>query len=82
MPPAERDLGDISLNLDGMLLVHQPTELADRNTHWHEIITKLDLARAYREMGDKEAARQVLQEVAREGDPQQQESAAAILVNL
>jgi FimV-like protein len=82
MPPAERDLGDISLNLDGMLLVHQPPELADRNTHWHEIITKLDLARAYREMGDKEAARQVLQEVAREGDPQQQESAAAILVNL
>ncbi|MEO6823580.1 MAG: FimV/HubP family polar landmark protein [Nitrosospira sp.] len=81
IPPAERGLGDISLNLDGTMLV-QPTELADRNTHWHEIITKLDLARAYREMGDKEAARQVLQEVAREGDPQQQESAAAILVNL
>ena len=37
-----------------------------RGTPWHEIVNKIDLARAYQEMGDRNAARQVLQEVMRE----------------
>jgi pilus assembly protein FimV len=35
--------------------------------HWEEINTKLDLAKAYEEMGDLEGARELLQEVVGEG---------------
>jgi FimV-like protein len=49
---------------------------------WHEIVNKIDLARAYQEMGDKDAAGQVLQEVMRDGDIQQQARAKALLLNL
>lgn len=81
MRSAEPGLSDISFNLDGTQFA-KPAEVTERNTHWHEIVTKLDLARAYQEMGDRDAARQVLQEVAREGDAQQQESATLMLANL
>ena len=79
---AEPGLPDVSFNLDDGTQSAKPEEFAVRNTHWHEIVTKLDLARAYQEMGDKEAARQVLQEVSREGDVQQQESARLMLAGL
>lgn len=74
-------LPDVSFNLDSGGPI-KSEEFAERNTHWHEIVTKLDLARAYQEMGDKEAAKQVLQEVSREGDVQQQESARLMLAVL
>ena len=35
---------------------------------WHDAATKLDLAKAYQEMGDVEGAREILQEVLHEGD--------------
>ncbi len=38
---------------------------------WHDAATKLDLAKAYQEMGDVEGAREILQEVLHEGDDQQ-----------
>jgi len=57
-------------------------ESGEKNTHWHEIINKIDLARAYQEMDDKDAARQILQEVLQEGDARQQESARLMLGNL
>lgn len=44
-----------------------------------EVATKLDLANAYEEMGDFEGARELLQEVLKEGDAAQRESAQAIL---
>ncbi len=44
-----------------------------------EVTTKLDLARAYVEMGDKEGAREILQEVIAEGNSNQQESARSML---
>ena len=78
----EPGLPDVSFSLDDGTQSTRPEEFAGRNTHWHEIVTKLDLARAYQEMGDKEAARQVLQEVSREGDVQQQESARLMLAGL
>ncbi|HVW65132.1 MAG TPA: FimV/HubP family polar landmark protein [Nitrosospira sp.] len=53
-----------------------------KDTPWHEIANKIDLARAYQEMGDSDAAGQVLQEVMREGDMQQQARARALLSNL
>jgi len=55
---------------------------AERSGHWREIMNKMDLARAYLEMDDKDAARQILHEVIREGDVGQQERARLILGNL
>lgn len=46
---------------------------------WEEVNTKLDLARAYMEMGDKEGAREILQEVANEGDSTQKADAEKLL---
>ena len=47
-----------------------------------EIGTKLDLARAYIDMGDKEAARSMLDEVKQEGDQAQKEEADELLAQL
>ncbi len=44
-----------------------------------EVATKLELANAYEEMGDLEGARELLQEVLKEGDAPQREKAQAIL---
>ena len=44
-----------------------------------EVATKLDLAKAYEEMGDMEGARELLNEVLKEGDSAQKEKAKAIL---
>ena len=41
--------------------------------------TKLDLARAYMDMGDDDGARQILEEVAAEGSAELQEEARALL---
>ena len=57
-------------------------EPAERSGHWREIMNKMDLARAYQEMDDKDAARQILHEVIREGDVGQQERARLMLGNL
>jgi pilus assembly protein FimV len=47
-----------------------------------EIATKLDLARAYVEMGDADGARSILDEVTVEGDEQQKAEAEDMLKNL
>jgi pilus assembly protein FimV len=47
-----------------------------------EVATKLDLAKAYEEMGDVEGARELLQEVLKEGNASQRESAQAMLVKI
>ncbi|MFB0935994.1 MAG: FimV/HubP family polar landmark protein [Propionivibrio sp.] len=44
-----------------------------------EVATKLDLAKAYEEMGDFEGARELLQEVLKEGDVTQREVAQKLL---
>ncbi|MDE2586382.1 MAG: pilus assembly protein, partial [Betaproteobacteria bacterium] len=46
---------------------------------WQEVATKLDLAKAYEEMGDMEGARELLQEVLTEGNPEQQEKARSLM---
>ncbi len=46
---------------------------------WEETNTKLDLARAYLEMGDKEGAREILQEVLADGDSRQKDEANKLL---
>lgn len=49
---------------------------------WDETATKLDLARAYLEMGDKGLARDILEEVMAEGGEEQREEAKALLQGL
>ena len=44
-----------------------------------EVATKLDLAKAYLEMDDSEGARDILEEVLREGDLEQQSAARSML---
>jgi FimV-like protein len=56
--------------------------LRERRAGGRETLSQLDLARAYQEMGDKDAAVQVLREVIRDGDVGQQERARRILANL
>jgi pilus assembly protein FimV len=53
-----------------------------KSSPWQEIVNKIDLARAYQEMGDRDAAGQVLHEIMREGDIQQRARAKALLSNL
>lgn len=48
----------------------------------HEVDTKLELARAYEEMGDKEGARELLEEVLREGSAGQQATARELIAKL
>ncbi len=47
-----------------------------------EVGTKLDLARAYADMGDPDGARSILNEVLEEGDPAQRQEARQLLDNL
>ena len=79
--PAEVGLAGISLNLDD---VAEPNESAPgaKDEHWHEVATKLDLAKAYQEMGDATGAREILEEVLREGDEGQREAAQTLLDQL
>lgn len=49
---------------------------------WDEVTTKIDLARAYVEMEDPEAARVILQEVVAEGNASQQAEAREMLARL
>ncbi len=54
-------------------------EAPGHNEHWEEVNTKLDLAKAYEEMGDLEGARELLQEVVGEGSVDLVEQARTIL---
>ena len=87
----ELDLSGIDLNLEkpaprmdnlGGQPLEEATTLVGDNTVWEEASTKLDLARAYLEMGDKEGAREILQEVVAEGGLEQQENAKKLLATL
>jgi pilus assembly protein FimV len=57
-------------------------EGAPMNIGWQEVATKLDLAKAYQEMGDKDGARELLNEVLKEGDAAQQQQAQTMLAAL
>jgi pilus assembly protein FimV len=73
------DLSSISLDLG------EPTaavQAAAAGPDSPEVATKLELAQAYEEMGDKDGARELLQEVLKEGGANQQETARARLAKL
>jgi pilus assembly protein FimV len=76
----EVDLSTISLDLG---TAGEPTvNGANGDPKWQEVATKLDLAKAYEEMGDKDGARELLNEVMREGDAAQQGQAQQLLAKL
>ncbi|MDZ4202636.1 MAG: FimV/HubP family polar landmark protein [Gallionella sp.] len=77
----EMGLAGISLNLDEAEMQAGATE-EEHDEHWHDVATKLDLAKAYQEMGDVTGAREILEDVLREGDAAQQEAAQSILDQL
>lgn len=52
------------------------------SSRWQEMATKLDLASAYEEIGDKEGARELLEEVLRGGDLTQQQKARSMLAKI
>jgi pilus assembly protein FimV len=76
---------DFKLDLDDLDLNAPPQRTsgdAARDDHWHDVQQKFDLAKAYEDMGDKQGARDILQEVIREGDTTQQVQARRRLESL
>jgi pilus assembly protein FimV len=69
---------DFSLDLGG----EPEVASSGGDAQWQEIATKFDLAKAYKEMGDNDGAREILQEVLREGNPQQKKEAQELLDTL
>ena len=74
---ASVDLGSISLDLGTPGGGNGSGGAPD--ARWQEVATKLDLAKAYEEMGDKDGARELLKEVVKEGDTAQQQQAQTML---
>jgi pilus assembly protein FimV len=78
--PASADLSTISLDLGGTPAA--PAAPSGTDPKWQEIATKLDLAKAYEEMGDKDGARELLNEVMKDGDAAQKGTAQQLLAKL
>ena len=79
--PAGIGLAGISLNFDDAMPSGEPMS-AGKDEHWQDVATKLDLAKAYQEMGDASGAREILEEVMREGDTGQREAAQTLINQL
>lgn len=75
------NLGDISLDLDSPAAASSAS-MAGPPTGGDSSSTKLELARAYVEIGDKDGAKEILQEVVREGNAQQKQEAQSLLASL
>ena len=75
------DLSTISLDL-GSSDASAAAAPAGTDPKWQEIATKLDLAKAYEEMGDKDGARELLNEVMKDGDAAQKGQAQQLLAKL
>jgi pilus assembly protein FimV len=74
-------LDGLNLSLDGEPKV-QPAAGGGKDGHWYDVQTKFDLAKAYQEMGDKDGAGEILQEVIKEGDADQRAQAKTLLDSL
>ena len=78
--PLELDKLDLSFNPERPAFEDPTPSVLDGQ--WHDAATKLDLAKAYQEMGDVDGAREILQEVLHEGDDQQKSEARGLLAKL
>ncbi|MFZ2268409.1 MAG: FimV/HubP family polar landmark protein [Azonexus sp.] len=94
MMPTDFDIGSINLDLAADASPQPVEPVAEevssapapaaeedtaRDAHWEQVNTKLELAKAYEEMGDLEGARELLQEVVGEGSVDLVEQARTIL---
>jgi pilus assembly protein FimV len=57
-------------------------EAGHDDEQWDEAATKLDLAKAYLDMGDKDGARNIIEEVMKEGNAAQRDQAAQLATQL
>ncbi|MBY0500350.1 MAG: fimbrial protein FimV, partial [Nitrosomonas sp.] len=83
--PPEIDLAAINLDLEDANVGDNKDKKEELNAPteaWQEVETKLDLAKAYQEMDDKEGAKEMLEEVIRDGDTKQKKAARKILKDL
>jgi pilus assembly protein FimV len=80
--PPPVDLGEISLDLGTTSEETMAAAPGSADPKWQEVATKLDLAKAYEEMGDKDGARELLNEVMKDGDTAQKGQAQQILAKL
>jgi pilus assembly protein FimV len=74
------DLSSISLDLGSA--GEAGGAASSNDPKWQEVATKLDLAKAYEEMGDKDGARELLGEVMKDGDAAQKGQAQQLLTKL
>jgi len=79
---APLDLGAISLDLGTPSAATEVAAQGSTDPKWQEVATKLDLAKAYEEMGDKNGARELLNEVMKDGDAAQKGQAEQLLAKL
>jgi pilus assembly protein FimV len=79
-PAPSMDLSSISLDLGGVS--DAAASAGGSDPKWQEVATKLDLAKAYEEMGDKDGARELLGEVMKDGDTAQKGQAQQLLAKL
>ena len=81
-PTPDLGLSEISLNMDNLRPSSGSASSGQKDERWQEVATKLDLAKAYQEMGDVAGAREILDEVLRDGYAQQRESAQTLMQQL
>ena len=81
-PVAAIELDKLDLGFDPDRATFEDPTPSVLDGQWHDAATKLDLAKAYQEMGDVEGAREILQEVLHEGDDQQKSEAQSLLSKL
>jgi pilus assembly protein FimV len=81
-PAAALELDKLDLSFDPDRTTFEDPTPSVLDGQWHDAATKLDLAKAYQEMGDVEGAREILQEVLHEGDDQQKTEAQTLLAKL
>ena len=81
-PAAALELDKLDLSFDPERTTFEDPTPSVLDGQWHDAATKLDLAKAYQEMGDVEGAREILQEVLHEGDDQQKAEAKTLLAKL
>src|SRR6185295_848248 len=65
-PAAALELDKLDLSFDPERSTFEDPTPSVLDGQWHDAATKLDLAKAYQEMGDVEGAREILQEVLHE----------------
>ena len=79
IPTLEGAFGGLTLDLEKGTVNGGPHEDLSGNGKWQDMATKLDLAVAYRDIGDKDGARELLEEVLKEGDAAQIDRARELM---